>query len=171
MPSDPETPGSTPGTPAEARTEPFRRIPRPLPGPPVPRALPARATPPPTVNPPGHHTRPAFAAHTGDEHAATVINRVLDAADTARPTSPAGPGRPRPNPRRPGRDATVGELAAARMRHADRHQRHMDTLEIIRAYLGAACLIAVFLLIVALALVALGIMSGAFVWMPVRPAG
>jgi hypothetical protein len=57
------------------------------------------------------------------------------------------------------------------MRHADRHQRHMDTLEIIRAYLGAACLIAVFLLIVALALVALGIMSGAFVWMPVRPAG
>ena len=70
---------------------------------------------------------------------------------------------------------TLAEVAAARQKIAEReerrrvrHQRHLDVLEVIRAYLGIFALVLLVLFVGGAALLALGILSGQFVWSPVE---
>lgn len=70
---------------------------------------------------------------------------------------------------------SLREVAAARQRAADReerrrhaHQRHMDALERVRAYLGIVALVLLIAFVAAAAFLAFGILSGWYTWMPVR---
>jgi len=122
---------------------------------------PVRTAPAPRVQPPGRYG-PATAA----------VEAVADSAATNR-IRRIGPGglfgwRPTAGP-------SLAEVAAARQRAADAearrrhaHQRHMDVLEAIRAYLGILCLFGLAGFVLAAAVLAFGIMAGWFAWMPVH---
>ena len=121
--------------------------------------------------------RPVPAAGPGDDASrAHLVAHILDQQHelnllTATRIRRIGPGglfgwKPLGGP-------TVAEVAAARQKVAEqqeqrrvRHQRHMDGLEIVRAYLGVFALILLVVLIGAMAAVALGIFLGYFTWGP-----
>jgi hypothetical protein len=70
---------------------------------------------------------------------------------------------------------SLREAAQARVHVAEReerrklrHERHMDFLEMVRAYLGVIALVLLVLFVGAAAMLAIGIMSGWYTWMPVQ---
>ena len=98
----------------------------------------------------------------------------------AAPSAPAW--RPRGGPRMrgifgwvPTAPPSLREAAEARVRVAEReqqrklrHARHVDALEVVRAYLGVTVLIALLVLVGAMAVIAFGILSGWYTWSPVH---
>lgn len=129
----------------------------------------------------GADVRPAgvpFPAEQGETQL-DLVNRILDeqqrqgAVLAAEHTNTVERlFRRRRTPRVP---LTVKDLAAVRLartermaQHRDRHERHMNLLEAVRAYLGIACLIGVFLLVVGMGIVAFGVLVGWYTWAPVH---
>jgi len=144
-------------------------------------ALPAvpvqRAAPPPAVK-----AIPPYAPRTPYRPGASVVSSqpAIVGDLEAAPSAPAW--RPRGGPRMrgifgwvPTAPPSLREAAEARVRIAEReqqrklrHARHLDTLEVARAYLGVTVLVALLVLVGAMAFVAFGILSGWYTWSPVH---
>jgi len=127
-----------------------------------------RDTPPPVVSAPGMHTRGARGIPPLTEAGpVTVINAILDERDQRERR--AGPNRSAPS-RPTVRDIAADRLARAEReeRHRNRHQRHMDALEAARGWLGVLCLFGLLMLVVFMGVIAVGLLSGWYVWVPVR---
>ncbi len=135
-------------------------------------AAPTRVTPAPPVSPIGVHTRGAVAVTPPHgmpvPPAVDTLNQILDDRDRIEAdTRKAWTGRPVFRVRR-GKARTVREVAARRAAQKLRHERHLEILETVRAYVGLFALIAVALLIVGMAAVSFMIMSGQMTWQPSR---
>lgn len=113
---------------------------------------PTRVTPAPPVSPIG--------THTGGTRPAEVINRMLDE-------------RERAQDRRDGRTAahaarTLREEAQRRAVAKLRHERHLEFVEKVRAYVTLAILVALLTLVVGAGVIGFGILDGWFAWAPTR---
>lgn len=120
----------------------------------------------PTTVTPAHGIRPVVSDATAPlSEVPAIINTIMDRQDAL---AVAAGGRRRTwRPRRAARrPATVREVAMRRAAREARHARHMDAVETVRAYVGALCLIALFLLVIGMATVCFGILAGWWAWAP-----
>lgn len=124
-------------------------------------AEPTRLTPPPRVSAPGTHT-------VGAPAAVDQLNLILDRRDTEERLRTAGRTRARVFRRRRAKALTLREAAEQRAVARLRHERHMEHLETVKAYIGVACMIGLLLLVIAMGVVAFMILSGQMTWAPTR---
>lgn len=111
--------------------------------------------------------------HTGGlgtvRAAADRLNRALDAREAQAAADRVTPGTAsRAWRRQRNRKVSLRDAAARRAAARMRHERHMEVVETLRAYLGVACLVALLALVGAMAYLAFGILAGWYTWMPVR---
>lgn len=113
------------------------------------------------VSPPGTHTGFPYPrdVHDDAQEAAEKINYLLDE-------------RERADDRRSGRAAaktgrTVREEAQRRAMAKMRHERHMENVETIRAYVTLAIFFCLLVIVVGAGVVGYGIIGGWFTWQPV----
>jgi hypothetical protein len=129
---------------------------------------PTRVVPAPPVSPIGAHT--VGAAAVTPPHGTPVVatlNALLDDRDASVAAGMIRYNRPRRVWRnRPIR--SVREEAAVRAAAKARHERRLERLELIRSVLATLCLGVLFLLIVAMGVVAYMILSGQMAWAPTR---
>lgn len=125
-------------------------------------AVPVRTGRPPRVSAPGTHT-------VGAPAAVDRLNLILDQRDIAEDALRAA-GRTRAGifRRRRTKALTLRQHADRRTLGKLRHERHMEVLETVKAYLAVVCLVVLFLLVVAMAAVAFGILAGWMTWAPTR---
>lgn len=114
------------------------------------------------VSPPG--------AHTGGTGAVVDrLNLALDAREAQQAVDRVTPGTASKAWRRTrDRKVSLRDAAARRAAARLRHERHMEVLETLRAYLGIVCLAVLLALVGAMASVAFGILAGWYTWAPVR---
>lgn len=153
MPADSHLP-DRPG-PSDRPADPTERFPQ----------VPARTRPQPTVNAP---RTPSPSG--GTEAAATIINRVLDEQERLNAGNQARLAELATQRQR----RTVRQLAADRVarheaeeRRQLRHQQHLDTVEMVKSYVGLACLAAVFVILLIAVYYTYGIGAGWYRWAPV----
>jgi hypothetical protein len=125
-------------------------------------------TPPPRVSPIGAHTRGSAATipPAPVTPIADVVNALLDERDRAADTRTWARRRPFRTDRR--RVRTVREEAARRAEARLRHERHLEVLETVRAYLVLVIIFCLLVIVVGAGVVGYGIIAGFFDWRPTR---
>ena len=99
-----------------------------------------------------------------------TINELLDARDRDRDRD-RGAGRPgtvKRSFRRERKPLSVREQAAQRAASKLRHERHLEVVEAVRAYLVLAIIFALLVIVVGAGIVGYGIVGGWYEWAPVR---
>jgi hypothetical protein len=97
---------------------------------------------------------------------ADVVNALLDERDRAADTRTWARRRPFRTDRR--RVRTVREEAARRAEARLRHERHLEVLETVRAYLVLVIIFCLLVIVVGAGVVGYGIIAGFFDWRPTR---
>jgi hypothetical protein len=125
-------------------------------------------TPPPRVSPIGAHTRGASATvpPAPVTPVADTVNAILDERDRAANARTRVRRRPFRTDRRKVR--TVREEAARRAEARLRHERHLEVVETVRAYLVLIIIFCLLVIVVGAGIVGYGIIAGFFDWRPTR---